>query len=53
MEGHRVWLIPDGYLPERSTGDQISHEAICVLNTGTADAHLSLTVYFDDREPIK
>jgi Anabaena sensory rhodopsin transducer len=39
-EGAHVWLIPDGYLPEASQGDQQSHEAICVLNSGTQDATL-------------
>jgi hypothetical protein len=29
-----------------------SHEAICVLNTGTKDAHLLLDFYFEDRPPI-
>jgi hypothetical protein len=53
VEGHRVWLIPDGYLPERSTGDQVSHEAIRVLNTGSADAHLNVSFYVEDQEPVK
>lgn len=53
MEGHRVWLISDGYLPKRSTGDQVSHEAICVLNTGSENAHLRLNFYFEDQEPVK
>jgi hypothetical protein len=52
-EGARVWLIPDGYLPERSQGDQPSHEAICVLNTGTNDATLRITFYFEDRPPLR
>ena len=52
-EGARVWLIPDGYIPERSTGDQVSHEAICVLNTSTQEAHLAISFYFEDRDPIK
>ncbi|MDQ3855236.1 MAG: sensory rhodopsin transducer [Chloroflexota bacterium] len=52
-EGHRIWLVPDGYLPERSTGEQVSHEAICVLNTGEQEAHLTIAFYFEDREPVK
>ena len=52
-EGARVWLIPDGYLPERSQGDQPSHEAICVLNTGLRDATLRITFYFEDRPPLR
>ena len=51
--GHRVWYIPDGYLPENSQGSQVSHEAICVLNTTDSGASLSITFYFEDREPIK
>ncbi len=29
-----------------------SHETFCVLNAGDADAHLAVTVYFADREPV-
>jgi hypothetical protein len=28
-----------------------SHEAACILNAGDGDAHLSITVFFSDREP--
>ncbi len=52
MHGHLSWLIPDGYLPEKSNGDLVSHEAVCVLNTGPVDAEIRLTVYFEDREPM-
>jgi hypothetical protein len=52
-EGAWVWLIPDGFLPEESSGTQESHEAICVLNTSTEEAQLLVSVYFEDREPIK
>lgn len=52
-EGGYVWLIPDGYLPEESTGAQLSHEAICVLNAADKEAHLSITFYFEDRDPIR
>jgi len=48
-----VWLIPDGYIPEESTGPQPSHEAICVLNPSDEEAHLSITFYFEDRDPIR
>src|SRR3712207_4032451 len=52
-EGARVWLIPDGFIPEQSSGTQESHEAICVLNTSAEEARLSISFYFEDREPIK
>ncbi len=52
-EGARVWLVPDGFIPERSTGVQESHEAICVLNTSVEQARLSISFYFEDRDPVK
>ncbi|QYJ14955.1 hypothetical protein Rxycam_00766 [Rubrobacter xylanophilus DSM 9941] len=52
-EGARVWIVPDGFIPERSTGGLESHEAICVLNTSRRDARISLTFYFEDREPVR
>lgn len=51
--GRHVWLIPDGFLPDRSQGDLESHEAVCVLNTGAEDVRLTLTAYFEDREPLR
>jgi hypothetical protein len=51
MGGRTTWYVPDGYLPAQSTGGQPSHEAICVLNTGAEDARLTVTFYFEDRDP--
>ena len=36
--GKKVWLIPDGFLHSVSLNDQVSHEAVCVLNTSDKDA---------------
>lgn len=52
-EGARVWLVPDGFIPAESTGSQESHEAICVLNTSAERARLSVSFYFEDRDPVK
>ena len=52
-EGARVWLVPDGFIPEESTGAHESHEAICVLNTSAKQARLSISFYFEDRGPVK
>jgi hypothetical protein len=52
-EGAKVWLMPDGFIPEESTGAQESHEAICVLNTSVKQARLSISFYFEDRNPVK
>jgi len=45
------WLVPDGWMPPRGTGEVEGHEAICVLNVGDQDASVTLTFYFEDREP--
>lgn len=49
--GKRVWLVADGFWPTESNGQQ-SHEAVCVLNTGAADANVSLTLFFEDRPEL-
>jgi hypothetical protein len=51
--GHKVWAIPEGWIPGRSSGpdDMESHETVCFLNTSDQDAKAEITVYFTDREP--
>lgn len=52
--GKKRWAIAEGYIPAWSNGPQpefTSHEAACILNTADQDAHITLTVYFEDREP--
>ena len=51
--GAKIWLIPDGYLPDKSTGDLPSHESTCVLNLGERRARIRLTAYFETRAPMK
>lgn len=51
--GKTTWLIPDCYLHSVSLNEQVSHEAICVLNTSDVDAQINLTLYFEDRDAIK
>ncbi|MCM3784910.1 sensory rhodopsin transducer [Neobacillus mesonae] len=51
--GRTKWFIPDGYIPPESSGTLTSHESICVLNTGSRDASLSISIYFEDREPLE
>lgn len=52
--GATTWAIAEGYIPESSTGpapQMTSHETACILNAGETDAHVSITIYFADREP--
>ena len=48
--GKKTWLIPDTYLNSVSKNDQLSHEAICVINTSAVDAEIKLTLFFEDRD---
>ncbi len=55
--GKKCWVVPDGYIPQLTENDKenlngyISHECACILNTGPKDAHVSLTIYFEDAPP--
>lgn len=53
--GKKRWAIAEGYIPETSTGpepEMTSHETACLLNAGDDDAHVTITLYFADREPV-
>ena len=52
VPGKRKWIIADGFLPEKSNGDFVSHEAVCVLNLSEKTAEIEMKVYFEDREPM-
>jgi len=52
--GRRRWAIAEGYIPGWSHGpepEMTSHETACILNASDRDAHVEITVYFEDREP--
>lgn len=53
--GAKRWAIAEGYIPSESTGptpEMESHETACLLNATDREAHVEITVYFDDREPV-
>lgn len=53
--GRTRWAIAEGYIPEESTGpepEMRSHETACLLNTTDQEAHVAITVYFSDRDPV-
>ncbi len=53
--GSKVWAIPEGWIPGYSHGpapQMKSHETTCILNTSGEDAHVEITIYFSDREPV-
>ncbi|MFC5467560.1 sensory rhodopsin transducer [Cohnella suwonensis] len=53
QRGEKLWFIPDGYIPEISSGGLTSHESICVLNTSSEEALLRVTIFFEDRDPME
>lgn len=53
--GQKYWAIAEGYIPESSHGPEpqmTSHETACVLNASDHDAHVQITIYFSDRDPV-
>ncbi|CAM4373916.1 sensory rhodopsin transducer [Paenibacillus tarimensis] len=52
-KGEKHWVIPDGYIPEHSSGELTSHESVCVLNCSSEEALLRFTIFFEDREPME
>lgn len=50
--GHHTWLIPDGYLPPGTADGLDSHEAVCVLNTGSDTVDIEVTIYLSDDPPL-
>ena len=53
--GRRRWAIAEGYIPAESHGEapeMTSHEALCILNGGERDAHVQVTIFYEDREPV-
>lgn len=53
--GKTCWVIPEGYIPAYSNGPEpqfTSHETACLLNTSDQDAHVQVTIYYSDREPV-
>lgn len=53
--GKRRWAIAEGYIPRDArpkTRALASHETACLLNAADEDAHVEITLYFNDREPV-
>ena len=53
--GRTQWALAEGYIPDGSHGpepEMTSHETICFLNAGDEDAHVEITIFFEDRDPV-
>lgn len=53
--GKKRWAIAEGYIPDGSHGpepEMVSHETACLLNASDKDAHVEITIYFSDQDPV-
>ncbi len=53
--GRTKWAIPGGHIPLRSHGHEPEHtsrDELGILNTGEAEAHLEMTIFYADRDPV-
>ncbi|WP_447987468.1 sensory rhodopsin transducer [Nitrospira sp. Nam74] len=53
--GRTRWAIAEGYIPPYSHGPEpqfTSHETACLLNSSDQDAHVEITIFYSDREPV-
>ncbi len=51
QHGSGTWYFPDGDIPPPGDTEPHGHESLIMLNPGTEDAEVVITVYFEDREP--
>jgi hypothetical protein len=53
--GHKRWAIPEGHIPSGSNGpspDLESHDSMSILNASKQVAHIHVTVFFADKDPV-
>jgi hypothetical protein len=53
--GRKRWAIAEGYIPGWSNGPEpqlTSHETVCFLNASNEDAHVEITIFFSNRDPV-
>ena len=53
--GRKRWAIAEGYIPAYGHGPEpqfTSHETVCLLNASDQDAHVAITIFYADRDPV-
>jgi len=50
--GKKVWIFPDAELPPEGMNIIPGHESIIITNTGDQDAHIQITLFYPDKEPV-
>jgi hypothetical protein len=52
----KQWYIVDGYRPSPQPDPNAvyeGHESVMILNTNDKDAHVLISIYFEDQEPVE
>ncbi len=53
--GKTLWALPGGRIPLQSSGrepDFTSRDELCLLNAGEQTAHVEITIFYADRDPV-
>jgi hypothetical protein len=53
--GKTAWAIAGGRIPLLSTGkepENTSRDELCFLNAGFEEAHVEVTLFYSDRDPV-
>lgn len=53
--GKKAWVIAEGYIPSYGNGPEpefTSHETACILNTSDQEAHVKITIFYTDKDPV-
>jgi hypothetical protein len=53
--GKTAWAISGGHIPLHSTGkepENTSRDELCFLNAGYKEAHVEVTLFYSDRDPV-
>ena len=48
--GKKQWILPDCELPREGEGVAKGHESVIVVNDSPKDAHISVKLFFTDKE---
>ena len=51
--GKKVWVFPDGDLPQPGDKEPFGHESLIIVNTNREKATVRMTVYFEGKEPFR
>ena len=56
MQGKKEWYVVDGYRPSPTPDPNAvyeGHESIMILNPNPEDAHVRISVFFEDKDPVE